>query len=148
MSKKKDIKVDQKHSKDLSKEKEFHPTPAMIVWLDTAVRLMTDNVKEIEREAKITEQSWYGWLKKDEFRLWFKQEWDKRLAGESWKLDTIGMKNAKRDHKYWQDMQRRVGNLKEEKGTTNNTIVIPILGPKTETIYVPQDNSDQQDPEA
>lgn len=103
--------------KDLTIQKEFTPTPAMIVWLDTALQLMTDNISEIERASKITAQSWYGWLKDDDFRLWFKTNWDKRLAGESWKLDVIGLRQAKKDHKYWQDMQRRVGNLREDNGT-------------------------------
>ena len=102
-------------SKNLTKEKIFKPTPHMIVWLDTALRLMTDNITEIERESKITAQSWYNWIKRDEFRAWFKQEWDRRLAGESWKLDAIGFNKAKRDHKYWQDMQRRVGNLDKQE---------------------------------
>lgn len=104
-------------SKDLSIQKEFKPTPAMIVWLDTAIRLTSDNIAEIARTSQITEQSWYGWIKNDEFRLWFKTNWDKRLAGESWKLDVIGLKQARKDHKYWQDMQRRVGNLREDNGT-------------------------------
>lgn len=103
--------------KDLTIQKEFTPTPAMIVWLDTALQLMTDNISEIERASKITAQSWYGWLKDDDFRLWFKTNWDKRLAGESWKLDVIGLRQARKDHKYWQDMQRRVGNLREDNGT-------------------------------
>lgn len=103
--------------KDLTIQKEFTPTPAMIVWLDTALQLMTDNISEIERQSKITAQSWYGWIKNDDFRLWFRENWDKRLAGESWKLDVIGLRQARKDHKYWQDMQRRVGNLREDNGT-------------------------------
>lgn len=102
---------------DLTKKEEFKPTPHMIVWLDTALRLMTDNISEIERESHIAAQTWYIWIKDDDFRLWFKTNWDKRLAGESWKLDVIGLRQARKDHKYWQDMQRRVGNLREDNGT-------------------------------
>lgn len=141
-------KIDHKVSEEITKEEEWKPTPHMEKWLDTAMKTDGDSISDISEECKISRTAWYDWIKDDNFLLWYKQEWDKRIASEAWKLDKIGMKNAKRDHKYWQDMQRRVGNLKEEKGTTNNTFVIPILGPKTETIYVPQDNSDQQDPEA
>lgn len=105
-----------KSSKELTKQKEWRPTPAMIVWIDTAVRLMTDNITEIEQESKITAQSWYNWIKKDEFLAWYRAEWDKRLSSQSWKLDAIGMKQAKRDHRYWESMQKRVGNLNEDKG--------------------------------
>lgn len=98
-------------------KQEFMPTPHMIVWLDTAVQLMSDTVTEIAAACNITPKTWYEWLKNDDFRLWFKTNWDKRLAGESWKLDVIGLRQARKDHKYWQDMQRRVGNLREDNGT-------------------------------
>lgn len=109
--------LSKQESMDLTKKEEFKPTPHMIVWLDTALRLMTDNISEIERESHIAAQTWYIWIKDDDFRLWFKTNWDKRLAGESWKLDVIGLRQARKDHKYWQDMQRRVGNLREDNGT-------------------------------
>lgn len=100
-----------KQSTDTTLSDVFHPTPHMLVWIDTAIQLMTDNITEVSDACSIQRSTWYNWLKDDKFRVWFKQEWDKRLAGDSWKLDAIGMKNAKRDHRYWQDMQRRVGNL-------------------------------------
>ena len=78
---------------------------------------MSDNVSEIAEECGVDRTLWYDWLKNDDFRLWFKTNWDKRLAGESWKLDVIGLRQARKDHKYWQDMQRRVGNLREDDGT-------------------------------
>lgn len=101
---------------DLTKSTEiqqFKPTPHMIVWIDTALRLMSDNIDEIARESGMDESTYYKWLKNDDFIRWFKDEWDRRLAGHAWKLDAIGLRQAKKDHKYWQDMQRRVGNLKD-----------------------------------
>lgn len=95
----------------------FKPKPNQVVWLDTALKLMSDNISEIAEECGVDRTLWYDWLKNDDFRLWFKTNWDKRLAGESWKLDVIGLKQARRDHKYWQDMQRRVGNLRGDNGT-------------------------------
>lgn len=119
-------------STELTKQKEFKPTPSMIVWLDTAMRLMTDNISEIERESSITAQAWYKWLKDDEFKLWFKREWDKKIAIIGPALDVTGFKMAKRgSFPHWESMQKRVGNL-QEKGTSvqiNN--FVPILGGAT-----------------
>lgn len=102
-----------------SKPIEFKATPAMKVFIDTAIRLMSDNVAEITREAGIDESNYYKWRDLEGFNEWFRAEWDRRLNGVGWKLDVIGIKNAKRDHKYWQDMQRRVGNIKD----TPNSLV-------------------------
>lgn len=112
----------------LTKSDVYHPTPHMIVWLDTAIRLMTDSVTDVSEECKISRTAWYDWLKDDDFRLWFKQEWDKRLSGEAWKLDVIGFKQSKRDFNYWKGMQQRVGNLKENSTTITGDKVIAILG--------------------
>jgi len=93
--------------------KVFKPTPHMIVWLDTAMKLKTDVIDEISRVSGIEESTWYRWIKDDQFRLWYKAEWDRRLAIFGPQLDAIGLKNAKRDFKYWETMQKRVGNLQE-----------------------------------
>lgn len=98
---------------------QFQPTPHMIVWLDTAIQLETDSITEIAEESHIARKTWYDWLDKPGFIEWFRATWDKKLSGQSWRLDAIGMKNAKRDFKYWESMQRRVGNLIEGKNDTN-----------------------------
>lgn len=92
-------------------------------WLDTAIELMSDNISEISKECGIERKQWYRWIKKDEFRGWWKSEWDKIIKSEGWKLDVVGMKMAKRDHKYWQDMMKRVGNLSDKP---NNTVPVQI----------------------
>lgn len=127
MSKTKDIKLDQNKSDKITKEEEFRPTPHMEKWLDTAISNDFDTVKDISEACKISRTAWYDWIKDDNFLLWYKQEWDKRIASEAWKLDKWGMKNAKRDHKYWQDMQRRVGNLKEKDTKIQINNIIPIV---------------------
>lgn len=122
-------KLTDQNTTELTEQKKFEPTPHMRVWLDTAVQLMTDNITEIETASKVTAQAYYKWIKDDQFLIWFKEEWDRRIRGHSWKLDAIGMKQAKRDHKYWESMQKRVGNLHEDKSTkvqVNN--FMPILG--------------------
>lgn len=106
--------IEQNKSTDMEK---FTPTPHMLHWLDITLQLMTDNINEIARVSGIDESSWYKWLKKDEFRLWFRREWEKRLAGVAFKLDAIGLRNSKRDHKFWHDMMVRVGNIPSEQKT-------------------------------
>lgn len=106
-------------SKDLTITKEFKPTPAMRIWIDTDIRLMTDNVSEIERESKITAQSWYLWIKDPAFIEWYNNEWNVRIKSKINDLDKIGFRNAKRDYKYWEAMQKRVGNLTDTPQQTN-----------------------------
>ena len=104
--------------KDLAKPQEFKPTPAMRVWLDTAVKLMSDNLSEIERECQISRNNWYEWLKKPGFIEWWRSEWDKRLRAHGWRLDAMGLQRAKRDFKYWESMQKRVGNIADRDQPT------------------------------
>lgn len=98
-------------SREVTKTDEFQPTPAMVVWLDTAAKSITGNVSEISKECNISRQSWHRWMRSGEFREWFKKEWEKALAGVAWKLDVIGLQRASEDYRYWETMQKRVGNL-------------------------------------
>lgn len=107
-------KLPDKASEGLTEEKEFHPTPHMLVWLDTAIQLESDNTSEISETCKISRTAWYDWLKDPEFVEWFNAEWDRRIKGHAWKLDVIGMKNSKRDFNYWKAMQQRVGRLEDK----------------------------------
>jgi hypothetical protein len=115
VEKKKEVSLDKP-----TEEVKFKPTPHMMVWLDTALQLDTDNVTEIAQACSQDRTNWYDWQKKEGFIEWFNAEWDKRLKGHAWKLDVIGMKNAKRDFNYWKAMQNRAGRL-EDKGS--NTAV-------------------------
>lgn len=110
------IKLQSKKSTELEI---FKPTPSMEKWLDTALELMSDSPLEIANASGLDRSTWYKWLKDERFIIWFKQQWDRRLAGEAYKLDAIGMRRAKVDHKYWSDMQRRVGNLTDVRPGTD-----------------------------
>lgn len=101
-------------STQLTEVKEFQPTPAMRVWLDTAIKTESDSITDIEKASKITAQSWYNWLKLPGFIEWYDAEWTRMLSGFGWKLDVIGMKNAKKDHRYWESMQKRMGRLQDK----------------------------------
>lgn len=115
-----------------TENEEFLPTPHMEKWLDTAIQLETDEINKIAEESRVDRSTWYLWIKNPKFVDWYDTEYSKGLKANRWKLNAIGMKRAKNDHKYWQDMQRITGNLKEEKGTNvqiNN--FVPILGGAT-----------------
>jgi hypothetical protein len=96
--------------------KPFNATPHMYRWLDTVISNPTPVVEEISRKSGVDESTYYSWLKKEGFLEWFETERQKRLRAFSWRLDNMGMKRAGDDYRYWEGMQKRVGNFKE----TNN----------------------------
>lgn len=110
---------------------QFVPTPHMLVWLDTAIRTEAESPTEIAAacEPKVDRTNWYKWLELPGFIEWYRGEWDRRLRAHGPRLDVIGLKNARRDHKFWESMQKRVGNLTEGKGVSiTGDKVIAILG--------------------
>lgn len=94
---------------NLTNEQEFEPTPAMVIWVDTAVNILSTNISEISEQCKVSRQSWYEWQKSPEFISWYQTEWNKKLGKELWKLDVIGLKKAKNDFKFWDAMQKKLG---------------------------------------
>lgn len=101
--------------KDIQK---FRPTALMEKFIQTAIRLGSDNVAEIVRETGMDESTYYEWKKKEGFAEWSQIYATELLKGDAWKLHNIGMKNAKRDHRYWESMQKIVGGMPKE-GSTN-----------------------------
>lgn len=103
----------------------FTPTPAMLVWLDAAMRTESDSISDIAEncEPKIDRTNWYKWLGQEGFIEWFNTTWNERLKGHAWKLDMIGLKNSKRDFNYWKSMQQRVGNLQEKQSQVSGVNV-------------------------
>lgn len=98
----------------------FKPTPAMRLWIEAELKLMTDNISAIADECSLERSNWYKWIKDESFIAWYRSEWDKLLKSQGPTLDKIGLRFSKRgDYKFWEAMQRRVGNLKDDKqGTT------------------------------
>ena len=113
-------------SKTLSHSDSFRPSPAMSVWLDTALELMTLNVTVIAEKCQISRQSWYHWMKNGQFRSWFRAQWDERISGWAWKLDVIGFEKAESDFRYWEAMQRRTGSLLGKLEEQPQDIVVTI----------------------
>ena len=110
-------------SKESTPEKVFTPTPHMEKWLVTAIQSETDEITTIARESGMDKSSWYKWLDLPGFIEWFEAEWNRKLLGSGWKLDAIGLKQAKRDHRYWESMQKRMGRLQEK----NTNIQVNVL---------------------
>jgi len=102
-------KVDQSMSKTTTEIVEYKPSANQEKWIDIAIQMETDEIKAIAEACDIDRTTWYQWLKQDGFIEWFNTEWDKRLRGHAWRLDVIGLKNAKKDFNYWKSMQKRVG---------------------------------------
>ena len=46
----------EEESKELTKSDVFKPTPAMRIWLDTAIQLETGSITEVAEVCKITRQ--------------------------------------------------------------------------------------------
>jgi hypothetical protein len=121
----------------------FKPSANQEKWLEVAIQSGTDVIDEIGKLSGIDESSYYRWRKEDGFIEWYDAEYSKGLKMNRWRLNAIGMKNAKRDHKYWQDMQKITGNLKEEKsGGIQINNFVPILGGATAK-DVQSNNSDK-----
>lgn len=100
--------------KDLAPEVSFKPTPHMEKWIDQAMQMETDEIKAIAEACGMDRNNWYNWLKLDGFLDWFNAEWDRRLQSVGWRLDTIAVRNAKRDYRYWEGMQKRLGRLQDK----------------------------------
>lgn len=91
----------------------YKPTPTMEKWVETAVMLGSDNVAEICRNAEVTESAYYQWKKNPEFTKWMNEYANSLIRGDGWKLNNIGMRKAKQDHRYWESMQKIVGNISD-----------------------------------
>ena len=106
-------------SKNPSNIAPFKPTALMEKFVHTAIRTGSDVVAEIVRETGMDESTYYEWKKQPGFMVWMNDYATALLKGDAWKLNAIGMKNAKRDHKYWESMQKIVGNISSETGSVN-----------------------------
>jgi len=125
MTKSKGIKRVESESQIATKKEGFTPTEDMVLWVGTAIDLKTTNKVKISESCGIDRYRWYKtWKKKEGFIDWYLSEWNKGIREHGPELDEIGFHNAKRDHRYWQDMQKRVGNIRDRDNETNIPIQI------------------------
>lgn len=104
----------------------FTPTDNQLKWLDTALQIESDSITDISEQCGLDRSCWYDWNKKPEFRAWYIAEWNERIKIIGVQLDKMGIKNARRDYKYWEAMQKRVGNLKDQEVRNVNNIQVVI----------------------
>jgi len=98
--------------------KEFKPTKKMMKWMFTTFELGYDaSLTQIAEESGLSRDSWYKWLNNPGFVEWWDGQWQQLLRQNRWKLDAIGLKNAKDKYSYWKDMMNRTGNTIPEAGT-------------------------------
>lgn len=97
----------------------YKPTPTMEKFVEIAVQLGTDNVAEICRQTELSEAAYYKWKKDPGFIKWMNEYANQLIKGDGWKLNNMGMKNAKRDFRYWESMMEVVGNLPKANNTQN-----------------------------
>lgn len=120
-----EITAPEDKSINTTKSDVFSPTPHMIVWLDTAIRLVTDSPTDISNECGIDRTTWYQWVDKPGFEDWYFTEYKNKRKRWLPTLDAIGMKNATKDYNYWKDMNKKVGELEDKPNVAvqvNNVI--------------------------
>jgi hypothetical protein len=111
-----------------TKKTEFKPTKGMIKWLNSSVEIGLENISDVSRHCGVDRSRWYDWVQDSDFIEWFRREWNNRLGVQSAYLDSVGLRQAKRDYKYWEGMQKRIGNLTDRLDVTSGGKPIPILG--------------------
>ena len=108
------MKQGEEKSKELTETKDFVPTPAMRIWLETAIELTTDSPKEIAEASQLSRAVWYEWLKVPGFEDWYWSNYKQQRRRWLPKLDAMGMANAKKDFNFWKEMNRKAGDGAEE----------------------------------
>lgn len=114
----------------LAKPKKFKPSPKMEKWLKTSLEIGMENISEVARQCGLDRNSWYYWIESPDFVNWFRQEWQRQLGLQVPFLDSIGLRQAKKDYryyKYWETMLKRAGALSDEglsPGTTKRKMTL------------------------
>jgi len=116
----------------------FKPTPAMIVWVETAIRLGTLKPAAISKESNISRTNWSRgkWLGKEGFYDWFVNEWRKRRSHIIPQLDAIGLHHAlKGDFSFWKAMNKKVGDLPDDNVPAGVSVQVNNLVEKQRDTY-------------
>lgn len=119
-------------AKDAEIVAQFEPTPAMRLWLDTAVKLISDSPTEIANESKIARQTWYDWLEVEGFEDWYYENYKNKRKRWIPSLDMIGMEHAKKGkYDFWKDMRKAAGENLDDKPDVQVNILNAIQEQKT-----------------
>lgn len=95
--------------KSLAVQKDFRPTAAMRLWVRTSVTLDTAKIARIAEECGVDRNNWYNWLKKPGFLQWYDNEREEAMVLLRSQLDSIGLKQAAKDFRYFKLMQKIAG---------------------------------------
>jgi len=95
--------------KSLAVQKPFRPTAAMRLWVRTSVTLDTAKISRIAEECGVDRNNWYNWLKKPGFLQWYDAEREEAMVLLRSQLDSIGLKQAAKDFRYFKLMQKIAG---------------------------------------
>ena len=89
----------------------FSPTKGMFGWLAKSFELgYSASLSDIAKAVGIQRDNWYQWLARPGFVEWWDSQWQLELKRVRWKLDSIGLKKAEKDYRFWKDMMNRTGN--------------------------------------
>jgi len=112
-----------------TEEPKFKPTNKMIKWMLTTFELGFEaSQTEISEKSGVSRDAWYKWSNIPAFVEWWDSQWQQILKQNRWKLDAIGLKQAKDKYSYWKDMMNRTGNIIPEAGVqtqVNTQINLP-----------------------
>lgn len=113
-------KTKTKLQKDSTNPIAFSPTPHMILWVDTAVILMSDSPQRIADESGIDRTSYYKWIKLPGFYDWYVEAYRSKRSRLIPQLDAIAMKHAKKgSYQHLEVLMRKAGDMPESKAPTN-----------------------------
>lgn len=119
MADQKGIVTINEHSVVESATEDFRPTPAMKVYLDTAIQMVGEPVVKICEEAQIAEQTYYAWKKLPGWYDWYVEEYKKRRHRLIPMLDDIAVKYAKRgSYQHLELLNGKAGDLPQKSPET------------------------------
>jgi hypothetical protein len=123
--------VDRELIKTSTENLKFRVTPAMRIWIDTAVDIISDSPSEISKNCGVRRETYYHWMKVEGFEQWYLEQYKARRSRWVPKLDRIGMDRAKKSYDYWHDMNIKAGEQMYNEGEQQTRQVVSILGGMT-----------------
>jgi hypothetical protein len=123
--------VDRELIKTSTENLKFRVTPAMRIWIDTAVNIISDSPSEISKNCGVRRETYYHWMKVEGFEQWYLEQYKARRSRWVYKLDRIGMDRAKKSYDYWHDMNIKAGEQMYNESNSQPRQAISILGGMT-----------------
>lgn len=90
---------------------DFFPSKKQLLFFKHALQADNYEITAIAEAAGMNRNAWYQWIQDPNFVKWYNTMWQRALDSNAWKLDIMGLKQAKNNFKYWKAMQQRSGRL-------------------------------------